>query len=132
MKRNFFIALMIFTCHLITAQETTPVTQTTESTYNLAGIDVKPNYPGGIAAFYTYVTGNYKLPSQPGLNGNVFVTFVIEKDGSIVDVRILRDLGFGTGEEAVRVLQNSPKWIPGEQNGKKVRVQYSLPIKVRT
>ncbi|HTG67178.1 MAG TPA: energy transducer TonB, partial [Flavobacterium sp.] len=59
------------------------------------------------------------------------VSFVVEKDGSLTDIKVLRDIGYGTGKEAIRVLQKSPKWNPGIQNGKPVRVQYSLPITIQ-
>ena len=99
--------------------------------YNTAGIEVKPDFPGGIEKFYKFVTKNFSPPEDedfPG--GKVFVTFVVEKDGSLTDIKVLRDAGYGTGKEAMRMLRTCPKWNPGEQNGKKVRVQYSLPITV--
>jgi protein TonB len=96
--------------------------------YNAAGIEVKPEFPGGIQNFYAFVGKNYKMPDEVGLNGKVYVSFVVEKDGSLTNIKVLRDIGYGTGKEAVRVLQFSPKWNPGEQNGKKVRCSYSLPI----
>ena len=58
------------------------------------------------------------------------MTFIIEKDGSLSDIKVLRDIGYGTGDEAIRVLKISPKWIPGKQNNKEVRTLYSLPIPV--
>ncbi|WP_293896176.1 energy transducer TonB [Flavobacterium sp.] len=99
--------------------------------YNTAGIEKKPDYPGGLNEFYKYIAKNYKTPDVKGVGGKVFVTFIVEKDGSITHVKILRDIGYGTGEEAVRVLQNCKNWIPGEQQGKKVRVLYSLPISIQ-
>jgi protein TonB len=99
--------------------------------YNTAGIDVKPDFPGGIQEFYKFIGKNYKTPNVKNLKGKVFVMFVIEKDGSLTDIKVLRDIGHGTGEEAVRVLKECPKWLPGEQNGKKVRVLYSLPISIQ-
>jgi protein TonB len=96
--------------------------------YNTAGIEVKPEFPGGIQNFYDFVGKNYKMPDEVGLKGRVYVSFVVEKDGSLTNIKILRDIGYGTGKEVIRVLQFSPKWSPGEQNGKKVRCSYSLPI----
>ncbi|MDR6760561.1 hypothetical protein J2Y38_000740 [Flavobacterium sp. 2755] len=58
------------------------------------------------------------------------MTFIIEKDGSLSDIKVLRDIGLGTGAEAIRVLKTSPKWIPGKQNNNVVRALYSLPIPV--
>jgi protein TonB len=100
--------------------------------YNTAGIEVKPDFPGGIAKFYKFVQDNFRAPEEEGLKGNVIVTFVVEKDGSLTDIKVVRDIGYGTKDEAIRVLRKSPKWTPGEQNGKKVRVLYSLPIRVQS
>ena len=100
--------------------------------YSTAGIEVKPDFPGGMAKFYKYVGNNYRTPEEEGLSGKVYVTFVVEKDGSLTDIKVVRDIGYGTGKEAVRVLKSCPKWNPGEQNGKKVRVLYSLPITIQT
>lgn len=102
------------------------------SIYNSAGLDVKPEYPGGINEFYVYLKNNYKVPDVKGLEGRVFVSFVIERDGSLTDIKVLRDVGHGTGDEAVRVLKNCKKWQPAEQNGKKVRCSYMVPIAIST
>ena len=94
-------------------------------------VDKAPDFPGGVQKFYDFLGKNIKYPEQmkqKKVEGKVFVTFVIEKDGSISNIKILREPGYGSGKESVRVMKLSPKWIPGEQNGKKVRVQYTLPI----
>jgi periplasmic protein TonB len=62
----------------------------------------------------------------------VFVSFVIEKDGSLTDIKVLKDAGFGTGDEAIRVLKKCKNWVPGEQSGKKVRCSYTLPINLKS
>jgi len=100
--------------------------------YNTAGIEVKPEFPGGMDKFYSYVAKNYRAPEEEGLKGKVYVTFVVEKDGSLTDIKVLRDIGYGTGKEAMRVLAKCPRWNPGVQNGKPVRVLYSLPITIQT
>lgn len=100
--------------------------------YNTAGIEVKPDFPGGIAKFYAFVGNNFRTPDDEGIkSGRVYVNFVVEKDGSLTDIKVLRDIGFGTGAEAIRVLKKCPNWTPGVQNGKPVRVLYSLPISVQ-
>ena len=98
--------------------------------YNSASVEVKPNYPGGLDNFYNFFLKNFQVQNEEELKGNVFVTFVVEKDGSLSDIKVLRDIGYGTGKEAVRILKSCPRWNPGEQNGKKVRVLYSLPITI--
>jgi protein TonB len=81
--------------------------------------------------FLEFVGRNYIYPasaSRMGVSGRVIIQFVIEKDGKLSDMKILRDIGYGTGEEALRVLSRSPKWNPGIQHGIPVRVSYTLPI----
>lgn len=129
-KNFLFCAIAFFGMQMIFSQESPEVSD--QNLYNTAGLDVKPQFPGGIEEFYKFVGQNYKAPKVQGLKGKVYVTFIIEIDGSITDVKIIRDIGYGSGEEAVRVLKNSPRWLPGEQNGRKVRVLYSLPITIQT
>ncbi len=89
------------------------------------------SFKGGIGAFYGYVQKNMKYPSQAqrmGLEGKVFVEFVVGKDGKITDVKVLRGIGAGCDEEAIRVLKNSPAWTAGKQRGRAVRQRMVLPI----
>jgi hypothetical protein len=79
-------------------------------------------------AFYKFVGENYIVPKGFKENGKIFMEFIVEKDGGLSNITIIKDAGFGTGEEAVRVLKMCPKWIPATENGKPVKVQYSLPI----
>lgn len=109
--------------------------QVQDSVFNTMNLDKTPEYVGGMNLFYKFVGENFKI-SEEGIkekvSGKVFITFVIEKNGSLSTFKILRDVGYGTGEEAVRVLKLSPNWKPGEVKGEPVRVQYSLPITVRS
>lgn len=102
------------------------------SIYNSAGVEVKPEYPGGMEKFYKFVQSNFKSPTTPDFpGGKIFVMFVIEKDGSLTDVKV-KDIGFGTKEEALRIISLMPKWLPAENNGKKVRCSYMLPIALQS
>ena len=95
-------------------------------------VESMPEYPGGEAALYKYLAENIKYPQmakESGIQGRVFVTFVVERDGRVTDVRVLRGIGGGCDEEAIRVVESMPKWTPGKQRGKSVRVQYNLPVK---
>lgn len=86
---------------------------------------------GGLKKFYRYIGKNLKYPSQArrmGVEGKVYIQFVVEKDGSITDIKILKGIGSGCDEEAVRVLKKAPKWKPGKQRGVPVRVRRSIPI----
>ena len=86
---------------------------------------------GGMAAFYKYVGKNIKYPKQAkrmGIEGRVFLNFVVEKDGSITDIKVMRKLGGGCDEEAIRVLKKAPKWNPAKQRGRAVRVNMTIPV----
>lgn len=94
-------------------------------------VEENPEFPGGPAKLLEYVQKNLKYPMmarESDIQGRVFVGFVVEKDGSISNVRVLRGIGGGCDEEAVRVVQSLPKFKPGKQRGNPVRVQYTLPI----
>ncbi|HYK75610.1 MAG TPA: energy transducer TonB [Daejeonella sp.] len=94
-------------------------------------VEVSPEFPGGIKKFYDYLQKNYRYPPmarEQGVSGKVIMQFVVERDGSLTDIKVVRDLGLGTGEEAIRLLKSMPKWKPGVQNGRNVRVAYTLPI----
>ncbi|MBF4506756.1 energy transducer TonB [Flavobacterium sp. JLP] len=97
--------------------------------YGFAGIDVRPDYPGGIELFYEIFRNEFKIPKDlKKSTGIIKMSFVIEKDGRIDEIKIIEDLGFGTGEEAIRVLKKFEKWTPGETSGRKVKTYYTLPI----
>lgn len=109
--------------------------QTTDTvkadTAKYVSVDQVPEFPGGMEGFYHYLVKNLKYPpvARDGrIEGRVIITFVVEKDGSLSDIKAVRSLSKETDEEAVRLMTRSPKWKPGIQNGKPVRVQYSLPI----
>ncbi|WP_228526604.1 MULTISPECIES: energy transducer TonB [unclassified Flavobacterium] len=108
----------------------TPVIEEKNQVYNTAGLEVKPEFPGGKEAFDKFIKENYKNPKNTEIKGRVYLTFIIEKDGSLSDIKVLRDIGFETGSEAIRVLKLSPKWIPGKQNNNVVRTLFSVPISV--
>jgi len=82
-------------------------------------------------AFTKYMERNLRYPSQAqedGIQGKVFLSFVVEKDGSITDVKVLKGIGFGCDEEAMKVIKKSPLWKPGKNKGIPVRVRYNMPI----
>jgi protein TonB len=94
-------------------------------------VEKSPEFPGGDDSLYAFIGRNIKYPEAAKKNkieGRVFVTFVIEKDGQVSNAKILRDIGGGCGEEALRVVNSMPKWKPGTQRGNPVRVQFNLPI----
>ncbi len=94
-------------------------------------VENEPEFPGGMEALYKYLAQNIKYPQlarENNITGKVYVTFVVEKDGSIANPKVLRDIGGGCGAEAIRVVKAMPKWNPGKQRGKAVRVQFNLPV----
>ena len=93
--------------------------------------EVMPEYPGGDQAMMQFVAENVKYPQDAidkEISGRVLVSFVVEKDGSIGDVKVVKGIGGGCDEEAVRVVNTMPKWKPGMDKGKPVRVSYMMPI----
>ncbi|NDP26022.1 MAG: energy transducer TonB [Flavobacterium sp.] len=96
-------------------------------------LDKLPEFPGGINKFYSYVGNNFEKPEIDAVNSlKIYVAFVIEKDGSMTDIKVLRDPGYGLGREAIRVLKSlKTKWSPGMIGSKPVRTSYNLPITVQ-
>lgn len=112
--------------------EEAPEEEVAETIFTI--VEEQPTPAGGLSAFYEYVRKNLDYPSQArrmNIEGKVFVQFVIEKDGSITDVKAVKGIGAGCDEEAVRVIKNSPKWNPGKQRGRAVKVRMILPITFR-
>ena len=105
-----------------------PQSEDENKIYTVVG--VQPEFPGGMMKFHEFFRTNFKMPESVGEGGKVFVSFVVEKDGSLSNIKAIRDLGFGAGAEVIRVLKKSPKWIPGQLNGKPVRVQYTIPFSI--
>jgi TonB family protein len=101
--------------------------------YSHVSMETPPTYPGGIAQFYKALMTNMEYPKaarDAKIQGTVYLSFVIEKDGSLADIKTDgKKLGGGTDEEAIRVLKLAGKWNPGLKNGKPVRVKYNVPVK---
>ena len=95
-------------------------------------VESMPEFPGGMGELMKFLAQNIKYPplaKESGIQGRVFINFVVEPTGAISNVKILRGIGGGCDEEAVRVVESMPKWKPGKQRGKNVRVSYNLPVK---
>ncbi|MNX58658.1 Gram-negative bacterial tonB protein [compost metagenome] len=92
-----------------------------------------PRPEGGMPAFMKWVSENYNFPQSAldqGVSGVIEVSFVVERDGSLTDIVVKRDMNFGTGEAAINLLKKAKKWKAGVQNGRTVRVAYTLPIRL--
>ncbi len=97
-------------------------------------VENQPEPVGGMSAFYDYVSKNLKYPGlarRNNIEGRVYIEFVVEKNGSLTDVKTLKGIGGGCDEEAVRIIESAPKWNPGKQRGRPVRVKMVLPILFR-
>lgn len=94
-------------------------------------VEVMPSFPGGNSKFNEYISKNLKYPRRAlkaNVEGKVVVSFVVAENGDISNVQVLKGIGFDCDEEAVRVLQSSPKWIPGQQRGRNVKVNVMIPL----
>lgn len=95
-------------------------------------VEVRPEPKKGMMDFYKHVGKKFRTPDIKGLQGKIIIGFTIDKNGSIIEPKILKSVGYGTDEEAIRVLLDYPDWNPGEQRGRKVRCTYSLPISIQS
>lgn len=109
----------------------TSTAQTKKNDMLFSVVEVMPQYPGGQIAMMKYIMENIKYPKQAmkeRIQGRVTVRFIVEKDGSISDVKPILSVHPLLNKEAVRVVESMPKWSPGKQNGKPVRVRFNLPV----
>lgn len=129
MIKSISLIALMFSYSLLSAQEKE------DNSPKFLTVETLPKFPGGINAFGKYISKTLTYPEIAriiGVDGKVLVSFVIEKDGKLVDVEPKSCLGAGCEAEAKRILENSPAWTPGFQDGKAVRVQYTLPISFST
>jgi len=140
MKKIFSTFLLLTSCLLIQAQTADSV-KTLENN-NLKNnhiddevflvVEVMPEFPGGNEALLKYLSDNIIYPQEAlkaNIQGTVYVSFIIEKNGEVSNIKVIHGIGGGCDEEAVRVVKGMPNWIPGTQRGKPVRVQFNLPIR---
>lgn len=137
-----FVLMLILTSATVNR---TPATQANATAENMAlsiakpqtkdkvytAVAKEPVFPGGFEKFKAFLGRNIKYPKEmraKKIQGKVYMSFIVETDGSLSDVKVVRDIGHGAGAEAMRVMNLSPKWEPGTQNNKKVRVAYTVPI----
>ncbi|CAC9974603.1 energy transducer TonB [Flavobacterium panici] len=99
--------------------------------YNASSVDSRPEYPEGMDRFNIFLTKTYVMPKkavEEEAMGGIFTVILIEKDGTLSNIEILRDFGYGSGKEMLRVMKLCPKWTPAIKNGKRVRCLYSFPF----
>ncbi len=112
------------------AQDEHPTVE--QTIYRDSLVDTQPEFPGGIDNFYKYFYKTFKKPAVAGLVDKIVLSFVVEPDGTIGEVQIVHDAGFGTADQAVEIVRQCPKWIPGSKDGHPVRVLHVVPIAVVT
>ena len=114
---------------------TVPVEEEEEEEIVFIVVETMPEFPGGIQAMMTFISENIKYPLvalENGIQGRVICQFVVEKDGMVTDIQVVRSSGDASlDKEAVRVINSMPKWKPGKQRGKPVRVKYTIPVAFR-
>lgn len=124
---------MLLAVATLSAQNTDRKSNVKESVSDPSFIVVEqmPEFPGGEEALYQFLGSNLSYPDtakEQNITGKVIVSFVVEKDGRITNAKVIKDIGGGCGDEALRVVNKMPRWKPGKQKGKPVRVQFSLPF----
>ncbi len=137
MKHHFTFAIVVFLAAPTLFAQVAPEIKCSDGdiydpddTFTI--VEVMPEFPGGGEARVSYIDKELKYPAhaiEAGIQGVVYITFMVERDGSINDVQVLRGIGGGCDEEAVRVVKGMPNWKPGTQGGKPVRVMYNLPLR---
>lgn len=109
----------------------TKVLEIEEDNTPFTTVEVQPSFMGGNSEMYKFLGKNLKYPTaaqRANIQGKVFLSFIVEKDGSITDIETMKGIGFGCDEEAMRVVKLMPKWIAGKQNGRNVRVKFTIPV----
>lgn len=134
MKTNFIIILCLFSLSLAAQSEQKMVDSISTKQDSVYAVAYRmPTYNGGEAAMYKWLSENIKYPNtamKDSVSGLVIIHFIVEKDGSITNAEVLKGIGDGCDEEALRVVNLMPKWIPGElKGGKPIRVMFNIPIR---
>ena len=131
MKRLILMSLMAICCLTTVLAQKTVVSQKDQKEEPFNVVEDMPAFPGGMEAMIQFISSNIKYPAdakKQKVDGRVLVNFVVEKDGSITEVKVIKPAFPSLDAEAIRVVKAMPKWKPGYQNGKAVRVQFTMPI----
>lgn len=126
MKKLF---LIVFFMAFVSVNAYSQSKEQDDAVYSI--VSEQPSFPGGKQEMMKFISDNRKYPAEAkakDIHGKVIVAFVVERDGSLSDVKIRRGIGYGCDEEAIRLIKSMPKWTPGKQNGKAVRVSMMLPV----
>lgn len=129
MKKLFLMCAMALICLVTANAQKTVVSQSNQNVYD--EVEQMPEFPGGMEAMINFIQTNIKYPKdaiKQEVSGRVMVMFVVETDGSLSNVRVARKVFPSLDAEAVRVIKTMPKWKPGKEKGKVVRVNYTMPV----
>ena len=129
MKKMILMSMMAVLCLMTANAQKTVVSQSSQNVYDQ--VEQMPEFPGGMPAMIEYLQTNMKYPEdavKQKVGGRVMVMFVVETDGTISNVRVARNVFPSLDAEAVRVVKAMPKWKPGKEKGRRVRVNYTLPV----
>lgn len=130
MKKSILLFFIIFTQTVI-SQNTEPLSPIQKVLYEFETVQVKPEFPGGKEKFLEYVQKNFKKPNiYTNIKGSILTSFIIEMDGSITNVAIIKDNGIKTGKTLKRILEESPKWLCGEHEGYHVRTKVDFAFEI--
>lgn len=132
MKKLFLMSMMAVFCLSTVSAQKTVVSQKNQKVYEV--VDQMPEFPGGMPALIEFLQKNVKYPAdaeKQKVEGRVLVSFVVETDGSVTDIQVMKKAFPSLDAEALRVAKAMPNWTPGKHKGKLVRVHYSLPISFR-
>ncbi len=128
---KILIYSFILCCHcgIASAQTDTLALKAPDNTI-YSSVEQTPEFVGGQDALYEYLTKNIVMPqTEENVQGSVIVNFVVDTSGNVINTQVLRGVHQAFDAEAIRVISNMPKWVPGKQNGKNVNVQYNIPIR---
>ena len=129
MKKMILLSMMAVLCLMTANAQKTVVSQSNQNVYDQ--VEQMPEFPGGMPAMIEFLQTNIKYPKdaiKQDVGGKVMVMFVVETDGSISNVRVARKVFPSLDKEAVRVVKAMPKWKPGKEKGRPVRVNFTLPV----
>lgn len=131
MKKLFFacISCLSFGVSGFAQDENIPAEGTV---YRDSLVDIQPEFPGGIDNFYKYFEKEFKKPDVRGLVDKIVLSFIVETDGTVNDFQVIHDAGFNTANQAISIVEQGPRWVPGSKDGKPVRVLHLLPIALIT
>lgn len=136
MKKVLFVLALLLSAHTAMHAQSNQNTERNASDEKIFDVvEQPPSFPGGQAALMSYLSKNVKYPEEAlkdNVQGRVIVGFIVEKDGSVSNAKIIRSVDSALDKEAIRIVMSMPKWTPGRQNGRNVRTKYNVPVNFKS